>query len=62
MQVERIWREYLVFAFTRSPFTRALSTYKFLARKVRAEDPGACLRYTWDSYCLDPMSLGRLCM
>ena len=66
-ELEAIWRDYYVFAFTRSPFSRALSTYKFLTEMV--VDEARCApapnntipELSWDAFCRDPAVMGRAC-
>lgn len=60
-EVERIWRDYFVFTVVRNPYQRALSLYKFLVGRMRAEDPACGEPVTWDGFCADPLSLGQYC-
>ncbi|PSC76443.1 Polycomb group FIE2 [Micractinium conductrix] len=50
------WADYFVFAFTRNVLTRTVSQYQYLSHLMDDECGVA-----WDSYCVDPYSLGDAC-
>lgn len=75
-QAASLFASYLVFTVVRSPYIRALSSYKFLVNKMLA-GPGSgstgaatagssrlesCQDgVSWDAYCADPVTLGGVC-
>jgi hypothetical protein len=59
-QAQRLWEESFVFGLTRSPFSRAISAYRFLAQKV-TDVPGCGDGVTWDNFCSNPAFMAGLC-
>ena len=61
-ELERLWRDYFVVTFVRSPLQRAVSSYKMMARQgdpQRAQREGA---YDWDAFCADPAGFVDECL
>jgi hypothetical protein len=59
-QAHLLWKESFVFGLTRSPFSRAISAYRFLAEKV-TDGLGCTDGLTWDYFCSNPTSIADLC-
>lgn len=60
-EIESMWQTYFVFTMVRNPFDRMLSSYNFLLQFMKAGCGKVDEAAEWDSFCQDPLSLGRVC-
>jgi hypothetical protein len=60
-ELDQLWRDYFVVTFVRSPYQRAVSSYRMMARQLAPGGPVAGA-YTWDRFCADPTGFADECM
>lgn len=59
-ELDQLWRDYFVVTFVRSPYQRAVSAYRMMARQL-ARGGELEASFSWAAFCADPADFGGAC-